>query len=339
MDPLRWKDEQLWVVDQTALPHELREIPVKDVEALVRAITSLAVRGAPAIGLAGAYGVALACHEAMPCDTGFSERVFQRAEALAAARPTAVNLRWAVSRVLSVLRELPTEAWAERALQEADRIYEEDRKACEAMSCAGAELIRDGGRYLTHCNAGPLATSGHGTALGVFLSARQQGRQFEVLVDETRPLLQGARLSTWELMEAGVPCRLITDSMAAAAMSRLKVDAVFFGADRIARNGDTANKIGSYGLAVSAAYHEIPVYAVAPLSTVDLLCPDGDAIPVEERQAAEVRGYGEICWAPREVEVWNPAFDVVPASLLTGIITELGLVEPQALADRINGRC
>ncbi len=338
MDPLRWQEDHLLIVDQTALPREFREISVNRVERLVHAIAQLEVRGAPAIGLAGAYGVALACREAEPCDTSFAERVFELTEAIASARPTAVNLRWAVSQVLALLRDTPVEEWHARALAGAERIHREDRAACEAMSAFGAELIRDGGRYVTHCNAGPLATSGHGTALGVFISAHRQGRRFEVIVDETRPLLQGARLTAWELMEAGIPCRLITDSMAAAAMSRLGVDAVFFGADRIARNGDTANKIGSYGLAVSAAYHQIPVYAVAPLSTVDVHCSNGEAIPVEERAAAEVRGYKEVCWAPKDVKVWNPAFDVVPASLLTGIITELGLTEPHALQDQINGR-
>lgn len=325
MDPLRWSEDGLEIVDQRLLPDRVERPRLRRVADVVEAIATLAVRGAPAIGLAGAYGVALAAREAgPPRSDGYRERVRALAETLAQARPTAVNLSWAVRRTLAGLEDAAPGSWPDLALQTARRLHEEDRAACREISRLGAEAIRDGGRYLTHCNAGPLATSGVGTALGVFLEAARQGRRFEVLVDETRPLLQGARLTTFELLEAGVPCRLIADSMAPWAMARLGVDGVVVGADRIAMNGDSANKIGSYGLALAAREHGVPFFVAAPCSTLDKRCETGKDIQIEERDADEVRGFGGTRWAPDGVCVWNPAFDVVPADWITNIVTEAG---------------
>jgi len=326
MDPLTWREGTLEVVDQCALPQEIRMITLRRLSELEEAVASLRLRGAPALGLAGAWGVALACREAgSPSAAGYAERVRALAGSLARVRPTAVNLAWGVKTVLAELEILPHSSWSAAAEACAARLHEEDRAACRAISHAGADLLRDGGRYLTHCNAGPLATSGVGTALGVFLEGHRRGLDFEVLVDETRPLLQGARLTVLELREAGIRTRLITDSMAAFAMARLGVDGVFVGADRIAANGDTANKIGSYGLALAAAAHGVPFRVAAPLSTVDPACPDGESIPIEERDAEELRGWGGLRWAPADAPAWNPAFDVVPARLIQDIVTEQGL--------------
>jgi methylthioribose-1-phosphate isomerase len=326
MDPLAWRDGALEIVDQSALPLDIHRITLRRMAELEEAVASLRLRGAPALGLAGAWGVALACREAgAPSATGYAERVRALAGSLARVRPTAVNLAWGVDTVLAELADLPPAAWPAAAEACAARLHEEDRAACRAISATGADLLRDGGRYLTHCNAGPLATSGVGTALGVFLEGRRRGLDFEVLVDETRPLLQGARLTVLELREAGIRVRLITDSMAAFAMARLGVDGVFVGADRIAANGDTANKIGSYGLALAAAAHGVPFRVAAPLSTVDPACPDGESIPIEERDPDELRGWAGLRWAPADAPVWNPAFDVVPAQLIRDIVTERGL--------------
>lgn len=323
MKALRWEKDALLLLDQSLLPGSRVEQRVDSVAGLCDAIACLKVRGAPAIGIAGAYGCVLAAREA-----GSSrERLRAGCGRIRETRPTAVNLAWAVDRVLARLEGLDPDRWQAMALDEAREIEAIEQSACRAMSRAGAGLIREGGRYLTHCNAGPLATGGMGSALGVFLEARAQGLEFEVLADETRPLLQGARLTMLELQEAGIAARLITDSMAAFAMRRLGVDGVFVGADRIAANGDTANKIGSYGLALAARHHGVPFHVVAPVSTIDPDCSDGEAIPIEERDPAEVRGFAATCWAPRDAKVWNPAFDVVPAEWITSIITERGVLE------------
>lgn len=324
MDPLRWTDDGLEIVDQRRLPASVERLALRRVSEVVEAISTLAVRGAPAIGLAGAYGVALAAIEAGPASSGYPQRVAALAARLAAARPTAVNLGWAVAETLRALDGAPQAEWPARALEEARRLHAADRAACTAVSRHGAPWIVDGGRYLTHCNAGPLATSGVGTALGIFIEAARQGRRFEVLVDETRPLLQGARLTAFELQEAGIPCRLIADSMAAWAMARLGVDGVLIGADRIAMNGDAANKIGSYGLALAAKEHGVPFRVAAPCSTLDRACETGRDMPIEERDGAELRGFAGTCWAPESVRIWNPAFDVVPAAWITNIVTEAG---------------
>lgn len=336
MEPLLWVDGALHVIDQTLLPHQVRTWRITRVEELCQAISTLSLRGAPALGLGGAWGVALACLQAGdPQHPDYTSRVRRYARELSLARPTAVNLSWGVKQVLTALDALPCRQWAEKARDVAQHLHQQDRAAGKAMGAHGANLIRQGGRYLTHCNAGPLATSGVGTALAVFIEARQRGLDFEVLVDETRPLLQGARLTTLELMEAGVPHRLITDSMAAFAMARLGVDGVFIGADRIAANGDAANKVGSYGLALAAQHHGVPFHVVAPLSTFDPGCASGEEIPIEERPAEELCGYGQERWAPAAVAAWNPAFDVVPADWIQDIVTEQGRLEapfPQSIA-------
>ncbi len=329
MEPLQWADDALVIVDQTVLPHRIHRLTLDSVDGLCEAISALRLRGAPALGLGGAYGVALACRQAGdPGHPDYMQRVEGLAHRVAQARPTAVNLSWGVGQALEALRGHAGAQWSCLALERAIALHQEDRAACRRMSTLGAALVKHGGRYLTHCNAGPLATSGVGTALGVLLEAHRQGLDFEVLVDETRPLLQGARLTTLELMEAGIRVRLITDSMAPFAMARLGVDGVFIGADRIAANGDTANKVGSYGLALAARHHGVPFHVVAPLSTVDASCPDGGAIPIEERSADELRGHAGRTWALETVPAWNPAFDVVPADWIQDIVTEEGLLRP-----------
>jgi methylthioribose-1-phosphate isomerase len=325
MEPIRWDENSPVIVDQTALPQRSVEKRLKTPEDLIASIATLEIRGAPALGLAGAYGVVQALLQAQSSSSTWREPFFEACDRLAKARPTAVNLAWAVNRSLTYLKDFDESEWVDRALQLARSIHHEDQTACRQMARLGASFIEEGGRYLTHCNAGPLATSGVGTALGVFLQAKEDGKTFEVLVDETRPLLQGARLTTFELMEAGIPCRLISDSMAAFAMARLGVQGVFIGADRIAANGDTANKIGSYGLALAAHAHSVPFHVVAPVSTLDLRCSSGEDIPIEERDPGELRHFAGNQTAPEGVSVWNPAFDVVPACWIQDIITEEGV--------------
>jgi methylthioribose-1-phosphate isomerase len=295
------------------------------------AIKRLSVRGAPAIGLAAAYGVVLAAQSLAHEGTGeqFTERLLAAAEELRATRPTAVNLMWAIDRMRGVLRSHTDAEPAELVEQlriEADQMMREDLNANEAMGEHGATLIADGANILTHCNAGALATGAFGTAVGVIMAAHRSGKQIHVWVDETRPLLQGARLTTWELKEAGVPHTLITDSMAAHFMARGSIDLVMVGADRIAANGDGANKIGTYGVAVLAHAHDIPFYFVAPTSTVDLSTPDGAHIEIEERSPDEVTSFRGVRTAPEGTKVANPAFDVTPQRLISGIVTESGIV-------------
>jgi methylthioribose-1-phosphate isomerase len=302
-------------VDQRLLPHELRRERATTIDAVVETIATLAVRGAPAIGIFGAYGVALA-RDLFPED---DERYRAAAARIRAARPTAVNLAWAVDRVL---------ASHAAPLDEARAIHDEQRAVDRAIGEHGAPLMPDRGAVLTHCNTGPLATGGGGTALGVFFAAHAAGKKLHVYVDETRPLLQGARLTTYELAQAGVPTTLIVDGAAAATMRLKGVAAVVVGADRIARNGDTANKIGTYAVAIAAAYHGIPFYVAAPRSTIDFDLPGGAAIEIEERAAAEVRGFAASAAAPADVHVFNPAFDVTPGRLIAGIVTEYGVARP-----------
>jgi methylthioribose-1-phosphate isomerase len=332
LSPLEWQEPTLVLVDQTALPDSLLTLRITSCESLVQAIRALKVRGAPALGLAGAWGVALACRELSP-GPGYRSEVAALARKVAAARPTAVNLSWAVERVLACLEEEPDGTlWPRLAVEEARLIQDEDRRACQAICNHALDWIGEG-TWMTLCNAGPLATSGIGTALGALIHAHRQGKAVSVLACETRPLLQGARLTIWELQQAGVPCRLITDGMAATAMDRLGVRGVIIGADRIAGNGDTANKVGSYSLALAARFHQIPCLVAAPESTRDARCPTGSDIPIEERDAAEVRGFAPfdapaLRWAPEHCDCWNPAFDVVPADLITAIITENGATRP-----------
>jgi methylthioribose-1-phosphate isomerase len=316
------------------LPTELVLFECADVDMVWEAIKFLRVRGAPAIGIAAAYGICLGVQAVDDSDAdAFFARLEKVANYLASSRPTAVNLFWAIGRMknrATELRRLGTSVADIRAalLLEAKLIHEEDREICHAIGQNGAALISPGSGVLTHCNAGGLATSEYGTALAVLFSAHDQGKQIHVYVDETRPLLQGARLTTWELMQHGVPTTLICDSMAAHVMAEGRIHAVVTGADRIAANGDTANKIGTYGLAVLARAHGIPFYIAAPSSTFDFALASGDEIPIEVRGAAEVtHGFGRQT-APDDVEVYNPAFDVTPAQLISGIITEHGIIRP-----------
>jgi len=324
----------LEIVDQTLLPARHEWIACRDVDTLVEAIQSLRVRGAPAIGIAGAYGLAVAAAEAV--EAGLSPEaarahVLARGEWLACARPTAVNLRWAVMRVIDALTSLPDDASAEMlaaaALAEASSIHAEDRQLCAAIGRHGAAILPEGG-VLTHCNTGGLATGGDGTALAVITTAWNQGRRFDVFADETRPLFQGARLTAWELVERGIPVTVLVDSAAAQLLRTGRVAACIVGADRITANGDTANKIGTYGLAVLAEAHGVPFFVAAPSSTFDLSLETGDDIPIEERAAAEVLRPLGVQAAPDGARAFNPAFDVTPARLITAIITEHGVIRP-----------
>ena len=302
VEPIRWLGDRLELLDQRLLPEQSVYVTCRNAEEVAAAIRDMVVRGAPAIGCAAAFGVVLGKGSA------------QSHEVLAKSRPTAVNLFWALERMKKA-QNLEAEALA---------IYEEDLAANHALGDLGAALIPQGARVMTHCNAGALATAGYGTALGVIRSSK--GKNISVIANETRPYLQGARLTAYELVQEGIPCTLITDSMAGHLMSRGEVDVIVVGADRIAANGDVANKIGTYALAVLAKRHGIPFYVAAPLSTFDPAIPDGSHIPIEERPAAEVTGYRDARWAPEGVSVRNPAFDVTPAELITGIICEKGVI-------------
>jgi methylthioribose-1-phosphate isomerase len=321
------------LIDQTLLPTRLEYRDCRTVEEVWEAIRTLRVRGAPAIGVAAAMGVVLGVQgHAGRSRADFLHRLHEVAAYLRTSRPTAVNLFWALDRMERCLAGLPERFDAARLtrilLEEALIIEEEDRQMCRAIGQAGAALIRDGTGVLTHCNAGGLATADYGTALAVLYSAAEQGRRFQVFADETRPLLQGARLTAWELQQRGLEVTLICDSMAAQVMKEGRVNLVLVGADRIAANGDTANKIGTYGVALLAQAHALPFYVAAPSSTFDLSLPDGSAIPIEQRDPQEVtHGFGRQT-APDGIKVYNPAFDVTPARLIAGIITEKGLIQP-----------
>jgi len=300
IEPIRWHGDSLELLDQRLLPEQVSYVRCRNAAEVARAIRDMVVRGAPAIGCAAAFGIALSKGE------GF--------EVLAKSRPTAVNLFWALDRMKRAV-DLPREAVS---------IYEEDIAANRAMGKLGAALIPAGARIMTYCNTGALATAGHGTALGVIRSAND--KRISVIACETRPYLQGARLTAWECVQDGIPCTLVTDNMAGHLMSRGEVDVVIVGADRIAANGDVANKIGTYPLAVLARRHDIPFYVAAPLSSFDPKLPDGSHIEIEERPADEVTGYRGMRWAPQGVAVRNPAFDITPAELVSGIISEKGVV-------------
>jgi methylthioribose-1-phosphate isomerase len=319
------------LIDQTQLPGTLTCRDCRAVEDVWEAIRSLRVRGAPAIGIAAAMGVVLAVQRCADV-AEFSRRLVGASAYLRTSRPTAVNLFWALDRMETAVAHLPPNLppaqRTERLLVEALAIHDEDAATCRAIGRVGAGLVRDGHGVLTHCNAGGLATAEYGTALAVLFTAAEQGRRFHVYADETRPLLQGARLTAWELQQAGVPVTLICDNMAAQVMKEGRVQLVVVGADRIAANGDTANKIGTYGVAVLARAHAIPFYVAAPSSTFDLTLANGDAIPIEQRDPREVtHGFGRQT-APAGVTVYNPAFDVTPHELIAGIVTEKGLIQP-----------
>ncbi len=333
---MRWVGDlrgHLALIDQTRLPAELIEYECHTVEAVWEAIKELRVRGAPAIGIAAAYGVILGVGRAVPdTNDGLFSRLHEVTSYLASSRPTAVNLFWALDRMKTAATALrdkkpATEIYA-ALLAEARAIHEEDRALCRAIGRYGAQLINDKTGVLTHCNAGGLATSEYGTALSVLFTCQDQGKKLHVFVDETRPLLQGSRLTAWELAQRGIDATLICDNMAGQVMREGRVQAVIVGADRIAANGDTANKIGTYSVAVLANAHNIPFYVAAPSTTFDLSIESGDQIPIEERSAAEItHGFGRQT-APNGIGVYNPAFDVTPARLIKGIITERGVIEP-----------
>ena len=332
VDTIFWKNGKIKLVDQTLLPLKFRYISCGDVKTLWHAIKKLQVRGAPAIGIAGALGVVLGL-KGSKAKSGHAlvKQIDRIAKYLASSRPTAINLFWALVRMRCVAEENCSKSVAgikKILLKEALKIISEDKDACRRMARYGARLIRSGDTILTHCNAGGLATADYGTALGVLFEAKRQKKHIKVYADETRPLLQGARLTAWELMHEGIDTTLICDNMAASLMQKGLIDKVFVGADRIARNGDTANKIGTYSVAILAKHHAIPFYVVAPLSTFDLNIATGREIPIEERDGDEVRAIGAKFIAPRNVKVYNPAFDVTPNEYITAIVTECGIFKP-----------
>jgi methylthioribose-1-phosphate isomerase len=330
VETLRWRDAALEMIDQRVLPARFEYLRYGNADEVAQGIRTMVVRGAPAIGCAAAYGVALQAlvlrqMSRMDFDAGL-EKAFT---VLAESRPTAVNLFWALARMRRVWQASQTRSVSEIAdilLAEAHEVSAEDVRINRAMGSFGAALLKDGDRVLTHCNAGALATAGHGTALGVIRSAVESGKRISVIADETRPFLQGARLTAWEMVQENIPVTLITDNMAGHLMSHGEVDAVIVGTDRVAANGDVANKIGTYMVAVLARRHGIPFYVACPLSTIDLTVPDGSAIPIEERAAQEVTGFRDCQWAAKGVQVRNPAFDVTPAELVTALITERGVL-------------
>jgi len=320
------------MIDQRLLPGRLEVAAYDDYRAVAQAITDMVIRGAPAIGAAGAYGMALAARQSPARDRdSLLQELRQAKTTLDAARPTAINLSWATARLLRLAEHLVlsnVDDIRSALLAEAERVAEEDIAINRRMGAYGAIVIPQGARILHHCNTGSLATVDYGTALGVVRAAHEQGKRVHVWVDETRPRLQGARLTAWELMRDGIPMTLIADNAAGHLMRTGQVDVVLFGADRVAANGDVANKIGTYKLAVCARENGIPCYAVVPTSTIDLNLPDGDHIPIEERDPAEVTTIENVRIAPEGVPVYNPAFDVTPYRYLTGVITEEGIAYP-----------
>jgi len=339
--PVVWQDDHVLLIDQTRLPAEYALVEIKRLEDMVLAIRTMIVRGAPAIGVAAAYGMYLGAREIETTERGsFLRQLEAVAQQLRATRPTAVNLFWAIERMLKTARQTvgSVEYLQTALLNMAQAIAAEDLQTCQAIGAHGLEVLPTDPqelRILTHCNAGALATAGYGTALGVVRSAWQAGRLARVYADETRPRLQGAKLTTWECAQEGIPVTLITDNMAAHCMQRGLIDAVVVGADRIAANGDTANKIGTYSVALSAKAHHIPFFVAAPLSTIDFQLADGDQIPIEERDPVEVYQVGNTVICPAGVEFYNPAFDVTPAALITAIITEHGAFSPSQLQERL----
>lgn len=326
-------DGWLQLLDQTRLPREIVQLECRDVETVERAIRSLQVRGAPAIGVSAAFGVCLGVQPAMDNDEAtFFQRLDYSVNLLAKSRPTAVNLFAALRRIQAVAlarrgHEKPRDI-ARAMLDDAQRMFDEDAAMCRAIGAHGAEMLADGMGLLTHCNAGGLATCGIGTALAIPITAHEEGKRLHVFVDETRPLLQGARLTAWELFQHGIASTLICDSMAAQVMREGRVQAVIVGADRIAANGDTANKIGTYGVAMLAHAHGIPFYVAAPVTTFDLSLPDGSGIPIEQRDGEEITRWKDHVTAPDGMPVYNPAFDVTPARLITALITDRGVIAP-----------
>lgn len=331
METLTWKQNKLYLIDQRKLPFKLEEVNCSNFREVARAIKVMKIRGAPALGIAAAYGMALAAISSRAKNYyKFIKDMEIARNYLANSRPTAVNLFWAIERIMKLImvnQGLDVFRLKELVVQEARRIEKEDREINQEIGRIGAELIKDSNNILTHCNAGSLATAGYGTALGVIRTAFFQGKRIHVYVDETRPLLQGARLTTWELMQDKIPCTLITDNMAGYLMWKKRIDLVIVGADRIARNGDVANKIGTYSLGVLARENSIPFYVAAPLSTIDLSLSSGEEILIEERDPQEITHILGKQIAPSGVKIFNPAFDITPHNYVKGIITEKGIIK------------
>jgi methylthioribose-1-phosphate isomerase len=341
-----WKDDAVVMIDQRKLPASEVYVTCKTASEVAKAIKTMVIRGAPAIGVAAAMGIALGMRRSTATGTKQFTTEFQRTcDLMAGTRPTAVNLFWAIDRMKHTFAEAAqgggsVDELKQRLEAEARRIHDEDVESCRTMGAFGATLVPDGARILTHCNAGALATAGYGTALGVIRAASEQGKRVAVLADETRPFLQGARLTAWELLKDGIDTTVITDNMAGAMMHLGNVDLVVVGADRIAANGDVANKVGTYAVAVLAKEHGIPFYVAAPLSTIDLATRDGSGIPIEERPDKEVTHVGPSRITPEGARIRNPAFDVTPAKYVTAIVTERGIARApfgDSLAQLVHG--
>ena len=330
IETLRWVEDHLEMIDQRILPADFQYISYNSALSVADGIRSMVVRGAPAIGCAAAYGVALEALNLQDASVDeFSKGMEQAFKILLESRPTAINLFWAIDRMRSKMNEnisLTPKKIANTLLSEAHEILNEDIEINRKMGSFGAELLPDGARVLTHCNAGALATAGHGTALGVIRSAVEAGKKISVIADETRPFLQGARLTAWEMVQEDIPITLIADNMSGHLMSCGEIDVIIVGTDRVAGNGDVANKIGTYMVAVLSKRHNIPFYVACPLSTIDRSISSGSDIPIEERPIDEITGYRDYQWAAEGVSVRNPAFDVTPADLVTGLITEKGVI-------------
>lgn len=329
---IEWREDHLRILDQTYLPKREVYSDIRDIGRVWEAIKKLRVRGAPAIGIAAAYGFYMGIKE-LPESTfdSFWVEVERVGEYLAGARPTAVNLKWALDRIKTTIqahKDKPIDEIKDIVLKTAKTIHAEDKRTCKKIGENGLKLVKKGAKILTHCNTGSLATGQYGTALSVIFHAHEDGKKIEVWVDETRPLLQGSRLTAWELMNAKIPMKLITDSTAGSLMRQGKVDMVIVGTDRVAANGDTANKIGTYPLAVLAKENNIPFYVSVPLSTIDMELENGDDIPIEERESDEITSFNGSQVAPKKTETYNPAFDVTPHKYISGFITEKGIVEP-----------
>jgi len=343
---IEWKSDSVVMIDQRKLPTSEIYVTCRTANEVAKAIKTMVIRGAPAIGVAAAMGIALGMSKSRATGTRQFTTEFQKTcDLMAGTRPTAVNLFWAIERMKRTFAEAAQSGCSvdeikQRLVADALRIHDEDVESCRAMGAHGATLVPDSARILTHCNAGALATAGYGTALGVVRAAAEQGKKIAVMADETRPFLQGARLTAWELVKDGIDTTVITDNMSASMMRLGHVDLVVVGADRIAANGDVANKVGTYGVAVLAKEHGIPFYVAAPISTVDLGTADGTGIPIEERNAREVTHVGSSRLTPEGARIRNPAFDVTPAKYVTAIITERGIARPpyvDSLAKLVNG--